>query len=51
MIPDEIVLNKFLQSKINFFVYGPRATGKTTLLKKLFKSNQINFIYINCTLG
>lgn len=36
---------------MNFFVYGPRASGKTTLLKNLYKETNIEYIYINCTMG
>lgn len=37
MIPNNTTLKRFLKAKMNFFVYGPRASGKTKLLKDLFK--------------
>ncbi len=36
MIPDKNTLTRFLKARMNFFVYGPRASGKTTLLKEVF---------------
>jgi Cdc6-like AAA superfamily ATPase len=51
MIPDENTLRRFLRAKMNFFVYGPRASGKTRLLKKVFEEANTDFIYINCTMG
>lgn len=40
MIPDEGTLRRFLKSRVNFFVYGPRATGKTTMIKKAFEETK-----------
>jgi predicted AAA+ superfamily ATPase len=51
MIPDDSTLKRFLKAKMNFFVYGPRASGKTFLLKKLFEELKMDYIYINCTMG
>lgn len=36
---------------MNFFVYGPRATGKTTMIKKAFQDTKTQYIEINCTMG
>jgi predicted AAA+ superfamily ATPase len=41
MIPDKNTLTRFLKARMNFFVYGPRASGKTTLLKDVFKEGGI----------
>lgn len=51
MIPDKGTLIRFLKAKMNFFVYGPRASGKTTLVKNIFEEAGITYIYINCTMG
>lgn len=51
MIPEKNTLTRFLKARMNFFVYGPRASGKTTLLKEVFKDADIEYIYINCTMA
>jgi len=40
MIPDEIILRRFIKSRVNLFIYGPRATGKTTMIKKAFNDTK-----------
>lgn len=41
MIPDKNTLTRFLKARMNFFVYGPRASGKTILLKEIFHDANI----------
>ncbi len=40
-----------INSRTNFFIYGPRAIGKTTMIKDIFKKTQVDYIYINCTIA
>jgi AAA+ ATPase superfamily predicted ATPase len=51
MIPCNSTLERFVKSRQNFFLYGPRASGKTSTLKGVFNNAKVDYIYINCTMG
>lgn len=49
MIPDDETMRKIIRFRTNFFLYGPRASGKTTYLKSFLDQLKIPYIYLNCT--
>ena len=51
MIPSSQALIRLIKAKGTFFLYGARATGKTTKLKDLFEDAEVEYIYLNCTMG
>lgn len=50
MLPRREVLGRLVKSNTSFVLYGQKASGKTKLVRDLFKETSINYIEINCTL-
>ena len=51
MIPNDQALLRLIKGRVTFFLYGARATGKTTKLKDLLRDAEVEYIYMNCTMG
>lgn len=50
MLPSRQTLLRLMRSNTSFFIYGQKASGKTCLVKELFKESGMAFIEINCML-
>jgi replication-associated recombination protein RarA len=50
MLPRREFLDRLVKSNTSFVLYGQKASGKTKLVRDLFKEKDIDFIEINCTL-